>query len=160
MKTKEQFEKIRDAAQAGIDALEKAGPWVPTVGGRYYSLAANGIIFHSLWDDSVVDGGRYEIGNVYPTKQAAEQARDRQLATVKVVRRIAELNSDQGWVADWSDPDMYKYFACWEHGKGLRSTFISYHQSCYPEWYGSKETIEAVIKDLPEEIRLMLGVES
>ena len=160
MKTKEQFEKIRDAAQAGIDALEKAGPWVPEARDTYWYVNSMGFIHTETWDELDTDKAMFEMGNVYPTKEAAEQARDRQLATVKVVRRIAELNSDQGWVADWSDPDMYKYFACWEHGKGLRSTFISYHQSCYPEWYGSKETIEAVIKDLPEEIRLMLGVES
>ena len=132
------------------------GPWVPELETDYYVISHHGPVTHNVWGGTAYGLGLLAMGNVYPTHKAAEAARDRQLATVKVLRRIAELNAAEGWVADWSDECQEKHSAMMDNFQNV----VRSKQVVPSEWYGSKRTIESVIAELGPEIRLMLGVAS
>lgn len=167
MTTKEKLQKQIDELQAKLDALQddkpkSTGRWKPDLGEEYgfvdfcYATACN-----TAWDNYDVDETRYKIGNIYRTKEEAQAALDKQLATVRVLDRIVELNAEQGWVCDWGNHNQIKYIFRFDHDDRtfyFDSTYMcqAHRTSCYC----SKQTLETVIKEMESDCLLMLGVET
>jgi hypothetical protein len=152
---KEQIDALPD------DKPALTGRWKPKDGEKYWLIDLTGGVSWSQWDDCTNDRHRYALGNTYRTEEEAQAALDQQLATVKVLDRIAELNSEQGWVCDFNcDNYESKWYVAFHHtSKKLMAdggTWIQFHQSTC---YGSKQTIETVIKEMESDCLLMLGVE-
>lgn len=97
----EWFEEIQEEP---IDSIH----WIPKDGEEYWYIGDDGPIrsirFSSYDGD---DANRLAIGNVYLTKAEAEQARDRELAEVRLRRtstfKLDFKNDNGGWVV-YYDP--------------------------------------------------------
>lgn len=164
MTTKEELQKQVNELQAKLDAMpddkpKSAGRWKPELGGEYFLISGYGKIGEDVWQNSHGDDKAYALANVYRTQEEAQAALDQQLATVRVLDRIAELNAEQGWVCDWGDSYQSKNFIRFNHAdEKLSSGWYSFLQNKPNPYYGSKQTIETVIKEMESDCLLMLGV--
>ena len=72
-------------------------------GDEYFALNHRGSIIETTWNNHCVDEERFELGNVFPTREAAElESKRRNLLTrFKAFRN--ECNED--WKPDWSNSD-------------------------------------------------------
>lgn len=149
---------IKKQLEAMSDDPKPMGRWKPGYGGEYWFIDSCTVIDFGFWGGDDIDNMRYALRNFYRTKQEAQAALDRQLATVRVLDRIAELNAEQGWVANF-DSDQSNYFVMLDHGdQNLRSDCNNVYQAQPIEYYGSRQTIETVISEMGGDCRLMLGV--
>lgn len=164
MTTKLELQKQIDELQAKLDAMPEDKPpgrWRPTVEGEEYWIVGvdKGVVDTFFETGCRIDEHRIAMGNCYKTEKDALAAMERQLATVRVLDRIAELNAEQGWVCDWSG-NGYRYHLGWRCGIPCCVGAAGDIQTQPTTYYGSKETIGTVIKEMPGDIKLMLGVES
>jgi len=65
------FEEIQEAFELPKER------WQPKKEGRYYCIGSNGLIIDSQWVNYVVDKKRLDLGNIFKTREEAEQARDK-----------------------------------------------------------------------------------
>ena len=159
----EELEKIIAKAQAELVALRVGGKglrWRAEVAGEYWVINNLGEIgslpdYHDKYDDV-----RHSIGNYFQTKEEAQHALKRTTATQQLKDRIAELNAQHGWVVDWGNEQQNKFLPVFVH-KSKRVSLDCEHLCAWSpvEFYGSLETIETTIKEMPEQIKLWLGVE-
>ena len=85
----------------------KFGRIKPKIEQVIYFMDCDGTICVSLWDGGRGDLDLWAMGNVYLTREAAEIARDRQLAKVRVIDKLAELaNLDTGRTK-WGNTEDY-----------------------------------------------------
>ena len=85
---------------------------------------------------------------------------DELIATQKIIDRIAELNAEQGWVADWEDEEQPKFNIYYRHaGKRFGLDEWWYIQYSPSEFYGSEKTIKTVIEEMQPQLKLWLRVE-
>jgi hypothetical protein len=117
--------------QAEVDSMPDDKPTCPfSVGDTYYCLLyTSGTVHSAIWQDYNLDYRCYAIGNAYPTRESATQARDRQLAIVRVNRRIDELN--EGWTPDWSTSCSEKYYIIFDGSDGTLGTSV-YNYAQFP----------------------------
>lgn len=164
MTTKAELQKQIDELQAKLDAMPDdkptpAGRWKPGICEKYWVVSESTGVFSLFWENSSTDNHLFALANVYRTEEEAQAALDQQLATVRVLDRIAELNAEQGWVCDWDDHNQMKYNFRFDHDDRtfyFDSTYLTqWHQSQY---YGSRQTIETVTKEMESDCLLMLGV--
>lgn len=152
---KEQIDALPD------DKPVPVGRWKPEIGEEYWLMDSTcGEEYSSIWEGCRVDRSRYAHANVYRTKEEAQKALDQQLATVRVLDRIAELNAEQGWKCDWSGYRQDKWIiTAREDTKDLDCKKTELRKSSATSFYGSLQTIETVIKEMESDCLLMLGVE-
>jgi len=170
-KLMEKFDKWITEGQelkAAIEALSDgkpapAGRWKPEIDEYYWYISLKCLVDSTTWQNTVMDKGKYALANVYRTEEEAQAALDQQLATVRVLDRIAELNAEQGWKCDWNAHNQEKYFLCFDHDDNTSGTLGSLYRKCFQflptSHYGSNQTIETVIKEMESDCLLMLGVE-
>jgi hypothetical protein len=161
MTTKAELQKQINELQAKLDALpddKPTGRWKPEDGEEYW-VNDFGLAVCGIWKNTCGDDKAYALANVYRTEEEVQTAIDQQLATVRVLDRIAELNAEQGWVCDLDDyrQDRYTFYYNLEV-KELDSFDENSEPSHPPQRYGSKQTIETVIKEMGSDCLLMLGV--
>ena len=73
--------------------VEKKANEKPKKGEWYRFLSSDGRVFHDTWDDNEKDKGRWEIGNVFHTDDAAEfEIKKRKVETI--LKRYAEEHND------------------------------------------------------------------
>ena len=153
---------IRDAAEQEINKLLSSRvdqDWKPEHGDKYWFISSLGRVLQGTWAEHSRDHhSRLAMGNVYQTRQLAEQARYRHDARVSVYSMIRDANRDENWRADFSDIGQYKYFVTYNHVSGnlVRSSSV-YTQSLPVEMYGSKEVIDRCISQLPKDLKRILG---
>ena len=110
--------KIKEL-KAEIDRLENG--WEMECpyeeGDKVFKLGDDGLIWEYVWDYMGIDESRFEQGNIFPTREAAElEAKRRNLLTrFKAFRD--ECNN--GWEPDWKDFEM-KWDINYKQGEGLR----------------------------------------
>ena len=95
------------------------GVFKPKNGQKYWYITHSGILTNDQWDDHWADHGRYEIGNCFPTEQAAEDA----MRALKLTQKARE--SQDGLVPDWEDLTQHKYFLDFHRGDIGISDFLS-----------------------------------
>ena len=83
--------------------------WRAEMGERYWLVDVPGVIAYGVENNDDYDDNCYNIGNYYRTEKEAIQARDRQLAIVKLTDIIHEQNGE--WVADWGDVQQTAFYA-------------------------------------------------
>jgi hypothetical protein len=158
------LDKQRDDELAALERPAEWPLWEPELGKPFY-VSGDGVTISGFVSrvDTAYLSGTTATGNVFPTRYAAEQHRDQRLAEMRVVRRIAEINAQEGWVADWGGGlREYTWHLLYNHeGGGAKcyTSFASASQAAPAHWYGCKLAIETVIEELPDDIRTMLGVE-
>ena len=74
----------------------KGGKWFVNIFGKVATVP---------W---TLDSDVYDFGMAYPTKEAAEKARDAIRIHNRLITWLAE--NDDGWVADWSNSGQDKYY--------------------------------------------------
>ena len=141
----EWFEEIQEEP---IDSIH----WIPKDGEEYWYIGDDGPIrsirFSSYDGD---DANRLAIGNVYLTKAEAEQARDRELAEVRL-RRTSTFTPDfengrGGWFVAYNHLEgKLEYFQCsWQDaGESVR--------------YETREDAEKSIKENREDWLIYFGI--
>lgn len=156
----ERMVKIEHQLEAMPDDPKPEGRYKPKYGEEYWCIGGNGNIFSVKWMGSHSSEFRYALGNVYRTVEEAQAALDKQLATVRILDRIAELNAaDNNWVADWDDKGQSKYRVTFNAEK--HKVCLGWNgciKSLSDAYYGSEQTIETVIKEMADDCKLMLEV--
>ncbi len=72
-------------------------------GASYWVILDNGDIDSECWDEYETDGERFNVGNVFPTKEAAELEVERRNLLTRFRAFRDECNGD--WKADWNKRD-------------------------------------------------------
>jgi len=99
----------------------------------------------------------YRVGNCYTTQEETQYIADRIQAEVDVTDRLRELEGD--WVADWSDRNKQKSYPYYDHrDRQLGIEYSSFIQCTPAEWSSTRSAWEDVIEEMPEKVKLMLGV--
>ena len=141
---------------------DKAILWKPNVGEGYYYLAIEGLAYNTTWWNNIHDRYCYEMGNVFKTKEEAQEALDtgwvaKREAEVKLLRFIAENDLEFG--PDWDDDDEDK--CCVRYSHDSRSFQIG--ESCTQQYsilphFKSREDAQKVIDAMTPELKILFGV--
>lgn len=127
-------------------------------GDEYHFLDMSGNVVTTYWSNHENDLIRLKLGNVYLTKKDATRALNEQLATERVIERIAELND--GWEPDWCDSSQVKYNICVDGECNQlyihESYFVKILRNCF--YLKSYTLVRQLIEELEEVIKLMLGI--
>ena len=90
-------------------------------GDELWCLYSYGGVYSSFWADKWEDKDRFNTGNTFPTKEAAElEAKRRNLLTRFRAFR-SECNGD--WKPNWEDEGEYKYCLRFREGKLLTNYY-------------------------------------
>lgn len=100
----------------------KSKVFVPEIYQKYWWITGSGNTCLSEFNDDANDKLRLALGNVYETETEAEKAREKKLATVRVLNKLRELEGD--WVADWNDFSSRKYYIRYKYEKNTGSFLI------------------------------------
>lgn len=91
------LQKEIDEAEAEIAKMKEPEEW-PKVGDKYYSIAFDGTVCYSIWNNYDCEADRVSIGNVFRTKEEAKFAVER----LKVLAEMRKFASVGGcWVIDY-----------------------------------------------------------
>lgn len=85
----------------------KGKVWKPDYRRKYFYINECGGIMNSKWYDDSIDADRYEIGNCFQTKEAADFALEK-LKVEAELRRFAEENNE--YEIDWENRNQNKWF--------------------------------------------------
>ena len=147
----EQYEK--DAAE-----LDKPLKW-PLVSDTGVALSTYGIVYEI--GVNCAHAALIDRGAVYNSYEEAELHDKRRLAEMRVTRRIAGINREENWEADWSNYGQNKHFVVYKRDTDrLRINYAWRVQDKPPHWYGCEKAIKTVIEEMPESCKVMLGVEN
>ena len=143
---------------AGIDKPLK-WPLVRVGKGHYYSFIGDIVkVSHDRSLSECIDRGDY-----YNSYEEARLHDKRNLAEIQVTRRIAEINQEEEWEADWdynTGGGQLKFCVNMPPQAYLDVLYIAHSRSHPPHWYGCEKAIRTVIKEMPESCKVMLGVEN
>ena len=137
--------------QAEIDQLraERETPpvWVPDIEEAYH--VANGhVISQYPWGNDEMDNYYLEMGNLFETKQEAEN-HTRALKLIETIRR--ERFKAQGkW---WPSEDELRYIVRWyqpDKSVGITHSIWSFFSSVFGLWQDSGALIDVIEKHEPE----------
>ncbi len=160
--TEEQFAEL--AEQYGyakhIEATKlavkpKFGRVKPEYGHKYYAVVSNGSVQEETWHDDEEDNLLWAMGNVYLTHEAAELARDRQQAKVRVIDKLAELRADE---LDWENTQACKYYLLVD-GDSVNYDYVARYQALEKGLYSTEKACEWVVENMEADVRLMLAGE-
>lgn len=137
--------------EAEIEA-EKA--W-PQEGDLCYKLDPTGEVVEDSF--SLGDAVANPLVIPFRTLKEASHELDRRQATIKVIRRVAELN--KGWVPDWSNKVELKWYIGINKDTGILYTYNFKQQSHLPDVYALASGSDAVnlIKSMEPELNMILG---
>jgi hypothetical protein len=157
-----------DGVEISIEALEKLGFVRKEKVGRY--IPADGSLYSIINHKGIIDGytnnnddiDKYNIlsGNCYRTEEEAEHARDKQLATVRVLDRLAELSVGFD-VVDFKNETQNKFYLIYNSSQGIFAKDASrFLISSHPERLTTNpDAWPTIIKEMEGDLRLMMGIE-
>ena len=100
--TNEQYQALLNGESVTIEPPKpKVEKWQPK-GGEWFVAGEGSIPKQQSYKKFA------NFGTEYPTKEAAEKARDAMRTHNRLLAWLAE--NDDGWVADWSDDEQGKYY--------------------------------------------------
>lgn len=124
----------------------KGRAWKPDYRRKYFYVNECGGIMNSKWYDDSIDADRYEIGNCFQTKEAADFALEK-LKVEAELRRFAEENNERE--IDWTDEGQEKWFIYFYHDKiWLYQTYSAMRNDIY---FLSKEIAKQAVDNIGEE---------
>lgn len=121
-------------------------------GDEYFALNHRGSIIETTWNNHCVDEERFELGNVFPTREAAELEVKRRNLLTRFRTFRNECNGD--WKPDMTDVTNEKYYLSYSQTKiGIYVSYIvlgnHFHIFSY---FKNKEDAERAIKLFGDEI--------
>lgn len=134
MKTKvtiDGVELTREQVEAALAKLNepdtpKFGRWKPEEGEKYYFVDACGDVMSERWDGDSIDHSRLALGNVYRTREEAQNAADRQRAIVAMRDKADRVRTHPE--PDRADTTVNKCFTEWDTAdnkpKGVTSLWL------------------------------------
>ena len=130
----------------------RAEEWV------YYYFLIWGKVRSTPENNIETDDWDYNTWNYYLTREEAEKARDKQLATVRVNDAIDELN--EGWVADWGHENDYKYSIIYDHKEHKFLGISSFNLECLSniKHIKSEKIYQQIIKKHKEDLKLIFNI--
>ena len=143
-------DRIREL-QAEIDRLraeQEAPPvWTPDFAEAYYYTDSGEVSKYHFYDD-FVDNNCLEVGNVFKTKQEAEDY-IRALALIETIRR--ERYKAQGeWWPSISESRYAMYWNLLKNSIGITHTIWSFASNVFGFWQGSDVLRDVIKKYEPE----------
>lgn len=136
---------------------KKSKVWKPESGEKYFTLTGRGEVIDLYWFSGSEDIDRFEIGNVFPTREVAEEEVTCRKMLTKWKRLSIESGEDEN---PWNNINghwtvCYNYYA-----KEIDSSAV--FQNCkYEEvYFSTKDSLLTAIKELGEDNvkRYILGV--
>ena len=82
---KDQLEKNPNILTDWFEEIKESNRWKPGMNQDYYFIDSDGSVYCNRWDDCSIDHGRFEIGDIFQTKEEAEQVVE-YLKALSVVR--------------------------------------------------------------------------
>lgn len=95
-------EKIKEVLN--ILGINESKRWEPSLNETYWYIG-NSFVESSRWDDSIIDGSNWLLGNVFKTEEEAVKTREKRYFLEKM-KKDFEDNSD---LVDW-DCEQRKYY--------------------------------------------------
>ena len=133
------------------------GLFKPAMGELFFYRNADGDNYNEFWENNDAEENRLAIGNVFRTKEEAEQKdkRDRAIQTVKTY--IAEHFDI--FTPNWENANQKKYIIYWD-SSSARYTPTSHWVKFYSPfgYLATRENTEQLIKDCDKELKLILEV--
>lgn len=149
------FENLAEEERAELFKLvEKANKpkskaWKPKNGELYYSCSWNGNVYSYCWSNDFFDEKNYLIGNVFKTKEEAENAVER-LKIRAELQRFADEHNDKP--IDWKDTNQKKWRICFDYNEGtLKYNFFYWIKDCFQIYFSSEEIAKAAVQSVGEE---------
>ena len=112
---KDQLEKSPSILTDWFEEIKEPTRWKPENGERYYYLGNSGFIYDDTWaNGSPVDNGRFEIGNIFQTREEAEQAVEylKALAVVKGDATTKFVEGGENWIVFYNANDNALHLDC------------------------------------------------
>lgn len=150
-------------AQSELDPLKQPPPppdvcWMPKDAIELYHFAKEGRVYRSSGKIELKERATQHI--LRKTREEAERDLYREQARMTIIRFIARENAKRGWVADWNNDSLGKYYLSYDYADNSMYTGESYCvRDLPPEFYGHRETIEALRAQHRAEYLLWLGVD-
>jgi len=122
-------------------------------GDAYWVILDNGDIDSECWDEYETDGERFNVGNVFPTKEEAELEAERRNLLTRFRAFRNECNGD--WKPDWDNHLEDKYYIGSElEGFGSCSTALI---KVFPTfgYFKNREDTKRAIKLFGDEIKTL-----
>lgn len=97
---KDQLENNPDILTDWFEEIKESTRWKPEENQKYYYVSSSSIVLNDVWyDSSVVDNGRFEIGNCFQTKEEAEQVVEylKALAVVRGDATTKFVKGERNW---------------------------------------------------------------
>lgn len=146
------LENLSEAERKQLIALvEKANKpkskiWKPEYG-EYYLICSGGNIGRMLWYGDNSDKGAYEIGNVFPTKEEADEELTRRKILTKWKRLSIEAGEDENpW--DGNHEHFFIYFDV-VRDKLVTKAFTGVHMASI--FFPSEESLDNAIEEIGED---------
>ena len=143
--------------EAGWKAPEvkKSVVWKPEIGERFYYINLFGIVTFGRWVDEYIN--MFDMGNCYRTREEAQRALDVIKATVRVNRRIEELND--GWVPDWKNAYQNKFILVYMHlVKKFSPCLCTSQHKPYLSFLKSESIGEKIINEMHDDLCTIWGI--
>jgi len=121
-------------------------------------IIASGAVNSVKFDNDDFDQNTVEMGSAYHTQAEALKARDKQLATVRVLNKLRELEGD--WVVEWDNPNQFKYrffYQPFDQKVGIDHSRTTI--SIDPQFYSSESAWQWVLENMYADLKLMWGIE-
>ena len=158
--TEEQFAELAkehgyikiEPSSTGLAVKPKFGRVKPKEGEAYYSLFAGLELSKRVWGGNDFDEELWITGNVYLTLEAAELARDRQQAKVRVIDKLAELRADE---LDWENTQACKYYLLVD-GDSVNYDYVARYQALEKGLYSTEKACEWVVENMADDVITML----
>lgn len=136
----------------------KSKVWKPENNELYY-YSYNDAICNDYWNGVGIDNSRYSIGNVFKTKEEAENAVER-LKIRAELQRFADEHNDKP--IDWEDDKQEKWHIRFSHwNKTVDYEYVVKVRDCFQIYFSSEEIVAAAVQAVGEERikKYLFGVE-
>jgi len=166
MNKKDEAQKLMQEGKALIEraeallnqpSYEPVIGWKPELDQEYWFSDRDGVESYVYAGDKV-DDGIIDSHQIFPTEELALTHREREVARLKVLRRIEELN--EGWEPDFDNNNTLNYYIfCGHRDISLRLDFSFNSQYLETaEYCRTREIAQQVIDELDDEWKLWKGV--
>lgn len=121
--------------------------WKPKYHYTYYTINKHGNIIYQTWSNDEYDIGAYELGNVFRTKEGAEEELNRRKILTKWKRLSIEAGEDKNpW--DGNNEHFFMYFDV-VRDKLITKSFVAVHMASI--FFPSEESLENAITEIGED---------
>lgn len=123
----------------------KSKVWKPKLKDAVYILYSDGEILHYNYDNRL--SINYELGNLFPTKEAAEE----ELKRRKIIKRWKDLSIESGEEDNPWDGKCVHYYAYFDYSKGSIEITNAWVCRCKEAYFTSSKSIKEAITEIGKE---------